>query len=842
LDQAAPEYNSVGRLIDEVMPSSQQADPAEAHYDLKDPAGLAGCLIDSDIKLIRAEYLRTLLDTNGRFPRRQEAENMTFIDPSGASRSALVSHEEVEAWVNGSKDAIICSVSHAWEAREHIDPCGHQLQQLVHHISLYVAAFMAEIWVFVDYTSLYQYLRKPEEDRSFKLAMGNMHCMYAHECTITFRIEKLTPEDVFEKAIRDNERVTIFDATSNTVKPVLIENLIRNTTSYDERGWCIAEIEWSSDRASTGQHQVIDIVGTRDALALKARVPTAPEDFGMNMKMAKFTHRSDEVQVISLQEKIFLEKVTRNETLSLEGLPRNELRALAQALPFFEVLQAIKLVGFDCGKEEAEEFVKALQKTKVTKFACRNKSALAYKEGLNHVIEALCLSLHSTSIVELTVSRNDHISDASMSLATLKVMAEALKDSKVTHLTLERLQKNEGFKVLVEALKCSKVTHLSFAGTDFGHDSSEDLKVLAELLMTSTFTHVNLSGCHINVEGIKALVAALKSNETVVDINLASNYLGDKGAEVIADFLNVNPTIRCLNLETCLIKDAGVEALASALRSNTVLTKLKLYGNDVGPKGAQALADALMVNNNIGTDWKEAEISNTSRSRHPFGAPARLQALADALRLNQTIRELHLQRNRMGDEGLKALAHALRINQTIALLILDHNQIGDEGVKALADAVRINQTVTKLYLGDNQIGDEGLKALADAFRINQTVAVLNLSNNQIGDEGLKALADALCINHTVRELHFQRNQIADEGFKAVADAVCINQTIAELYLGDNQNGDQGIKALAAALEVNKTVKQVGLSDANLNDEGRQALERIRAICKRNRAEKAALAE
>ena len=235
-----------------------------------------------------------------------------------------------------------------------------RLQQLVHHISLYVAAFLADIWVFVDYTSLHQYLRNPAEDRSFKLAMRNMHCMYAHECTITFRIEKLTPEDVFENAIRDSERVTIFDATSNAVKPVLIENLIRNTTSYDERGWCIAEIEWSSDRASTGQHQVIDIVyTTRDALALRARVPTAPEDFGVKMKMAKFTHRSDEVNVINLQEKIFLEKVTRNESLSLEGLSRNEFRALAQALPFFEVLQAIKLVGFDCGKEEAEEFVKA---------------------------------------------------------------------------------------------------------------------------------------------------------------------------------------------------------------------------------------------------------------------------------------------------------------------------------------------------------------------------------------------------------------------------------------------------------------------------------------------------
>ena len=35
---------------------------------------------------------------------------MTFIDPSGASRSALVSHEEVEAWVNGCHGHRTCSL------------------------------------------------------------------------------------------------------------------------------------------------------------------------------------------------------------------------------------------------------------------------------------------------------------------------------------------------------------------------------------------------------------------------------------------------------------------------------------------------------------------------------------------------------------------------------------------------------------------------------------------------------------------------------------------------------------------------------------------------------------
>ena len=46
----------------------------------------------------------SLLDADGRFPRRQEAETMTFTDATGASRSALVSHEEVQAWADGCHD------------------------------------------------------------------------------------------------------------------------------------------------------------------------------------------------------------------------------------------------------------------------------------------------------------------------------------------------------------------------------------------------------------------------------------------------------------------------------------------------------------------------------------------------------------------------------------------------------------------------------------------------------------------------------------------------------------------------------------------------------------------
>ena len=242
---------------------------------------------------------------------------------------------------------------------------------MVHHTALYVAAYFAEIWVFFDYVSLFQYLRETEaQQASFGLAMANMHVMYSHEMSVTLRVETLTPAERWAKALRDDEMITVFDAASNFVKLVLIKDLVHNPTPYANRGWCIGEMEWSSDRQATAQNQLIDIRSdTRrgwfdsdaqegDGFELLGRVPTSPEHFAVKMDTAAFTHRSDAAAVVHLQEKIFLEKVRRNAELSLEALPRSQIFALAHALPYFEVLQTITLIHFECSQEEAEAFAK----------------------------------------------------------------------------------------------------------------------------------------------------------------------------------------------------------------------------------------------------------------------------------------------------------------------------------------------------------------------------------------------------------------------------------------------------------------------------------------------------
>ena len=307
-------------------------------------------------------YLVDLVLSKRPLPRRQEAETETFTC-GGERQSALVTHEEVQNWANGTQEAIICSISHAWETREHPDPCRHQLQQIVNHTGLYGAAFEADIWIFYDYSSLFQYERtNSHEEKSFRKAMNNMHLMYAHECTLTFRIETLTPEHVWETMMADEEAVVrVYDAGSKTLKEKPLKLLEANRTPYLQRGWCMAEIEWSSLRGVNAQHQHIDRSEsqTQKPLDLNGRVPMIPENFRQQMEQAKFTHRSDADAVISLQQKIFREKVIECQHLVLEGLPAQEILALAHALPHYENLKSLKVRRFRCGEEEATSLVKA---------------------------------------------------------------------------------------------------------------------------------------------------------------------------------------------------------------------------------------------------------------------------------------------------------------------------------------------------------------------------------------------------------------------------------------------------------------------------------------------------
>eukprot|EP00438_Fugacium_kawagutii_P017599 Skav213575 [mRNA] locus=scaffold1790:127326:127922:- [translate_table: standard] len=195
--------------------------------------------------------------------------------------------------------------------------------------------------------------------------MGNMHLLYAHEYSLTFRIQNLTSEDAWNEMMQnDGELVSVWDMEAKGLVKKPLKALVANRTPYGARGWCKAEIEWSSLRGINAQFQQIDREpsdGRDGEEEFNARLPMTPEDFQGQMEQAAFTHRSDESAVIHLQEKIFIRKVTNCEDLFLEGLAASEMLALARVLPQYAKLKSLRIRNFQCGEAEAKALVEACE-------------------------------------------------------------------------------------------------------------------------------------------------------------------------------------------------------------------------------------------------------------------------------------------------------------------------------------------------------------------------------------------------------------------------------------------------------------------------------------------------
>ncbi|CAE7235872.1 Nlrc5 [Symbiodinium sp. CCMP2592] len=341
-------------------------------YGMSRDRDLANFLINADIRLVRCEYLKELQAAGRLLPRRQEAERETLRD----GRSALVSPAELwrltfhpqrlslegdisdrAAFRLPGKHVRIVSVSHVWESREHPDPWGFQLQELCSHLRCMEAEIAEhagyanhETWVFVDFTSLPQYKRNPEQEKSFDHSMQHMHLLYASDAIFdVIRLDQLTPRRV--KSWRPGKLEFYSDKVGGyEARP--FNELLLNRTPYSSRGWCCAEAQWA---------------GTK--FCITGLAPMSPKLFQQRVSEANadkaaavvFTHRPDAETVIKLQEYVFHLKAKERCQLVLNELPTSEIDVLTSALPFFSNLQYLSFRHCNVSADNISSVVDAVQ-------------------------------------------------------------------------------------------------------------------------------------------------------------------------------------------------------------------------------------------------------------------------------------------------------------------------------------------------------------------------------------------------------------------------------------------------------------------------------------------------
>ena len=359
---------------------------------------------------------------------------------------------------------------------------------------------------------------------------------------------------------------------------------------------------------------------------------------------------------------------------------------------------------------------------------------------------------------------------------------------------------------------------------------------------TLRLEHVDLSSCDIGHAGAQHLAQALCVNTSVKILKLSYNPLGDEGAKALAEILGrngtessetVNTTLEHVDLSWCSIEPIGAQHLAQALRVNTSVKTLNLSCNPlVGYEGAKALAQMLGGNGVESCGIVNTTLEYVVLSDYNIG-PVGAQHLAQALRVNTSVKTLDLSHNLLGDEGAKALAEILggngaessgTANTTLKHINLSFCSIGPVGAQHLAQALRVNTSVKTLKLSGNHLGDEGAKALADMFggngaesggTVNTTLEHVDLRGCRIRPVGAQHLAQALYVNTSIKILKLSYNPLGDEGAKALAEMLggngvendgTVNTTLEYVDLSECRIGPAGAQQLPQALRVNISVR------------------------------------
>ncbi|CAK9086296.1 LRR and CARD domains-containing protein 3) (Nucleotide-binding oligomerization domain protein 3) [Durusdinium trenchii] len=462
------EVSSVSPIM-EPSPSRKLDEPDDLEVDLQSSDALIEVLHHEDLRLIHGTYLQWLHEEQRAFPRRQDIEEKAFVSSLELEQWRLNKNEMQ------SRVRIIC-LSHVWECDQHPDPAGYQLEVLAK--SQHWPASLS--WYFIDFMSVSHLNRK---DSMESLCPKYIYALYSHEKTFTYQITGFTPAAKFREALKSEVRAAYaFQDFSVIQGPTRLKHLILDDTPYLQRGWCLAEAQWSVMRSDPRRLVCLDSIEEHKA-------PMPPKMFQARVANGalRFRYFLDEEAIIYQQEKAFNQKAQSSTQLRLMKLPATEVLILAEALPFYVRLTKLSLSKCRLSVRVLTALAKGLEEHALRDLDLRDN---AMNDASANGIAEIFRTNHHLKRVDLRQN--------SFSPAGAKAIASGLTDnSHVSELILRENQiQCHGASILAEALRFNDA--LEFLDVSFNQ---------------------------IRDDGAMAFAIALPDNQSLRTLNLAENLI-----------------------------------------------------------------------------------------------------------------------------------------------------------------------------------------------------------------------------------------------------------------------------------------------------------------------------
>ena len=120
------------------------------------------------------------------------------------------------------------------------------------------------------------------------------------------------------------------------------------------------------------------------------------------------------------------------------------------------------------------------------------------------------------------------------------------------------------------------------------------------------------------------------------------------------------------------------------------------------------------------------------------------------------------------------------------------------GAISISQALMVNQTLLQLYIGDNQIGDDGITAIASSLS-NNSITVLDVTGCGISAVGVRSLAEAISLNQDIRILWLMFNPITVDGARLIMKAA-VDNAVCKVLVDSRYDDDDEVKRMKNILD------------------------------------------
>ena len=329
----------------------------------------------------------------------------------------------------------------------------------------------------------------------------------------------------------------------------------------------------------------------------------------------------------------------------------------------------------------------------------------------------------ATSLSSLNLSYNRLEAEGSAALGNFLSLPNML-----TELFLQDSQSS--FETIIGAVArgCQEMRRLDVAGSKISPKAAAQLAQWAN--GTSTLRELNISSTGVSPECFRDILASVGQNVYLEDITLRarSNAFGERGGTVFAPALAGLSNLRSLDISANDLGDEGVAAVASALAKGCPhLSYLDLSENlsarakRPSQKAVKALIDLLSAADACPVTCLQLR---GSRAAQPIIED--ILSLIYAVGVNETLEELNLSGNGLGNKGAVALSKMLQTNRALHTLVWDGNATGPQGFQAFAIGLERNKTLKSMPLPVDDIA--AVIAQGGSAATAASAAILEIQN------------------------------------------------------------------------------------------------------------------